>query len=280
MINEKIDLYEYFGIDRGANAGGYLTAFARCEQCELSPKIRPAMLVIPGGAYMHLSVREGEPVALAYLNEGFSAFTLAYSLNTAYPAPLLEACMAVVYIREQAEKYDVDPERVAAVGFSAGGHLTAMLATIWNEKEIAEKLGERVALAKPNAVVLSYPVATLGEYTHEATCRIITGGSGELREMLSNEKRVTPDSAPAFIWHTYEDNAVPVENSLLLASAYRKAGVPFALHIFERGWHGLSLCNAETNNQTADDRSVSEVAEWFPLSVDWLNARGFTVRVK
>ena len=128
--------------------------------------------------------------------------------------------------------------------------------------------------------MLSYPVATLGEYTHEATCRIITGGSGELREMLSNEKRVTPDSAPAFIWHTYEDNAVPVENSLLLASAYRKAGVPFALHIFERGWHGLSLCNAETNNQTADDRSVSEVAEWFPLSVDWLNARGFTVRVK
>lgn len=280
MINEKTDLYSYFGIERKNANGGYLTAYARETVDWLLPKLRPAMLVIPGGGYSHLSVREGEIVALAYFNEGYSSFALSYSINTPYPAPLLEACMAVIYIREQAAKYHADPEHVAAVGFSAGGHLAGMLANIPDEKEIVEALGKRAAHAKLNAVLLSYAVSTLGEYTHSDTCRIITGGDEGLRERLSNEKRVTGKSAPAFIWHTYADDVVPVENSFLLASAYRKAGVPFALHVFEHGWHGLSLCNDETLNQTEDDCSLAKVGKWFPLSVDWLNARGFSVKVK
>ena len=280
MLNEKIDLYEYFGLARGSANGGYLTTFAVHATSELKPKLRPAMLVLPGGGYMFLSDRENEPIALEYMVKGYSSFVLTYSINAKYPVPLIEACMAIIYIRENAEKYCVDRDHVAAIGFSAGGHLTAMLATISDEKEVKAVLGDKTAKAKPNAVVLSYPVATLGIRTHAGSRDVITGGDPELMERLSPEKRVDKNTVPAFIWHTFEDNCVPVENSLALASAYNKADVPFALHIFERGWHGLSLCNDNVSDQTEKDKALADVGKWFELSVDWLKSRGFEVKVK
>lgn len=277
MLTDKIDLYEYFGIERKAN-GGYLNVYVPAVITEIKPKLRPAILVIAGGAYVGVSQRESGVVALKYAVNGYSAFTLEYSVNVAYPVPLLEACMAVIYIRQNAAKYNVDVNHVAAIGFSAGGHLAAMLANLYREKEITAVLGDKADLAKLNAVILSYPVITMGEYTHSLSRDVITGGNKKLIELLSMEKRVTESSPPAFIWHTYEDDCVPMENALAYANACRKAGVPFALHVFEKGRHGLSLCSEETSDNTSADIAVRHVGKWFELSLDWLNSRGFSVK--
>lgn len=273
MITGRVDLYEYFGKERNGASGGYLNFLIRTPLKEIQPKLRPAILVVPGGGYSHLSGREGEPVAIDFLAAGYNAFVLEYSLNTAYPVPLDEACMAVSYIRAEAEKHCTDAGHVAAVGFSAGGHLAGLLATA-AEAETAGFNGVRL-----NAVILSYPVVTMGGYTHEGSRGIISGGDKTLFDKLSVEKRVTKNSAPAFIWHTSEDEGVPVQNSLLLAEAYAKAKVPFSLRIFEKGWHGLSLSNEETCNQTAVDEALYGVGVWTKLAREWLKGRGFCVKV-
>lgn len=279
MEVRRINLYEYFNLPKEEGASGYLTVYSRTPSKEIGAKKRPAMLVIPGGGYTMVSDREGEPVAIRFLVEGYCAFVLTYTTHAAYPVPLIEAGMAMAYIREHAEEYCVDGEKVAAVGFSAGGHLTGMLATMYGEKEVKDALGERAALVRPDAAIFSYPVVTTEDaFTHGTTKQIISGNGAIPPEKVSIEKRVTSDSVPAFIWHTFEDDCVPVENSLLLACAYKKAGVPFALHIFEKGWHGLSLSNAEVNNQTPADLALAPVGKWVELALDWLQARGFAVK--
>ena len=279
MIYERVDLYRYFGIERGERAEGYLTAYVPDPLVpEIKAKLRPGMLVIPGGGYRMRSDREKEPIALAYLQEGYCAFTLDYSVSTAYPAPLIEACMAMIYLRENAGKYGLDSAHIAAIGFSAGAHLAGMLSLLAGRPEITSVLGERAASARPDAVVLAYPVITMGEWAHEGSRDVITDGDEALKELLSLEKQVTKEAPPVFLWHTQEDVCVPVENSLLLAAAYRKAGAPFALHIFEHGPHGMSLASPETNDQTEYDRFLAPVGKWLPLSLDWLKSRGFSVR--
>lgn len=274
MRIEKIDLYKYFDIEKGNVSGGTLCAYVRDDMEALKHKTRPAALVIPGGAYTMVCDREGEPVALGFLNVGYTAFVLDYSVNVSYPVPLDEALMAVAYIKENAEKYNVDKDRMVAIGFSAGGHLTATLATATEE----EMKRQPFSASKPSAVILSYPVITMGEYTHERTRDVITDNGRIVPETLSIENRVDADSTPAFIWHTYEDDGVPVENSLLLADAYRKVGVPFSLHIFEKGWHGISLSNLETSDENPADVAIYHVGKWLDLAIDWLASRGFKVK--
>ena len=279
MIHEKIDLYAYYGKERNGSDGGYLTTYVRAPLTEIKPKVRPAMLVLPGGGYWFCSEREAEPVALRFLAAGYSAFVLDYTVKTAFPVPLIEACMAVSYLRENAEKYSIDPHHIAAVGFSAGGHLTGMLATMFEEREIRGAYRSEES-PRPDAVVMSYPFVTMQDgLTHEGARSIISGGGTVPYDKLSLEKRVTSESAPAWIWHTSEDNCVPVEHSLLLASAYRRAHVPFSLHIFEKGWHGLSLCDWEVNNQTEGEVALKPVGKWVELALDWLASRDFVPRV-
>lgn len=187
--------------------------------------------------------------------------------------------MAMAYVRENAEKYAVDPAFVAAIGFSAGGHLAGMLATLYEDKEVTRILGARNV--RPDAVILSYPVITTGIKTHGGTADTISGGDPALREYLSLEKRVTKKSPPAFIWHTGSDGAVPVENALLAAQAYGNEGVPFELHIFEDGVHGLSVSDIETAGGGENDALINiPVQNWLPLVFTWLKSRGFAVKIK
>lgn len=280
MICKEVDLYKYFNVERNGVSGGFLHTYVRMSSCELKKKTRPAMIVIPGGGYEFLSDREGEPVALAYLNKGYSSFVLKYSINTSYPTPLIEACMAVAYVRENAALYSVDKEHIAAIGFSAGGHLCGMLATLFAAEEITQALGQHAVMCRPNAVVLSYPVITMQNgLTHEGTRRVISASGKLSYNSFSIEKCVNKNSVPAFIWHTMEDTCVPVENSMLLASAYKNVGVPFALHIFEKGWHGLSLISEETCDVNNADLLLFHVGKWLELSLDWLQSRGFEIVV-
>ena len=273
MKTERIDLYEYFGITRPNGAQGYLDSYIIERNEEFSKnRLRPAMLVIAGGGYCGVVAWEKEPIALYYLAQGFDAFVLTYStVPIAFPYQLLEGCMAMAYIRENADKYRIDNEHVSAIGFSAGGHLCAMLATVYDEKEIKIFLGDKISLCRPDAVVLSYPVITTGEKTHNSTAVNISGGDVKLKARLSLENRVTEKSSPAFIWTTANDETVPCENSLYMALAYKKAGVPFELHVFENGVHGLSLATEEVNTPNAP------VSVWKDLSITWLNNRGFRI---
>ena len=279
MKVDTINLYDYFGIEKpaGWGTGGVLTCYLHEVSEEYSiNKSRPAMVVIPGGAYAFCSDRENEPIALEFLSKGFNCFSLIYSVkgnsSVEYPYQLLEGCMAIAYIKENAEKLSVNPEKVCAIGFSAGGHLCAMLATLTGEKVIKDFLGERARLCRPDAVILSYAVISWGEFSHVGSFENLCGGNKELMQQLSLEKRVTKDSVPAFIWSTFEDDAVPCENSLQMALAYKMARVPMELHVFEKGWHGLSLANSDVNSP------VLSTSKWVKLAQTWLENRGFVVK--
>ena len=271
MFCEKIDLYQYFGLKRQGGEQGYLNTYLP-EAPDYPTRVRPAMLVIAGGGYGFVSPREKECVALAYVSQGFAAFTLEYSVAPiSFPAQLIEGAMAMAYIRENAAKLAVKPDKIAAVGFSAGGHLTGMLATCFDRAEVKAALKEKAALVRPDAVILSYPVITGGEKAHRGSFDNLCGDNAELVDALSLENCVTEKSSPAFIWATADDNAVPSENSLFMALAYKTAGVPFELHIFESGVHGLSLATEETGG-------INEpVQKWVSLSVTWLKTRGFVL---
>ena len=281
MTVETVDLYKYFNISKPDGGVGLLTSYIHYQSPEYcTGRTRPAMLVLPGGGYGFVSDRENEPIAVKYLAEGFNAFALKYSIAPiGFPAQLLEAAMAMVYIRENAEKFNVIPDKVAAVGFSAGGHLLGTLCTMYNAKEVVSVLGEKAKLVKPDAAVFSYAVITSSEKTHAGSIDNLCGNDAELRKRVSIENNINGDTPPAFIWATVNDNAVPSENSLLLAMAYKKAGVPFELHLFGEGVHGLSLASRETAFSDGEGYMINdEVKPWMELSIKWLKKLGFEIK--
>ncbi|MBE5743908.1 MAG: alpha/beta hydrolase [Clostridiales bacterium] len=280
MIVKTIDLYEYYGLEKPENAVGKLTQYLPdiFEAVSFTRK-RPAMLVLPGGGYEYTSPREGEPIALKYLTKGYCAFVLNYSTKPCkYPTALREAGMAMAYIRENAEEFHVND--VCAIGGSAGGHLCACLATIYADKSL-DFLGDKKSFVKPDACVLLYPVITSGEKTHGGSFENLCGDDKALREYLSLENRVNKDSVPAYIFATLGDTCVPCKNSLLLACAYEKAGVPFSLHILEKGYHGLSV-NDITSDSNArllerEPSTPENYNDWVEQSLVWLKERGIKI---
>lgn len=205
-----------------------------------------AIVICPGGAYAGLANHEGNDYAL-YLNQfGVTCFVLKYRLGSRgyrHPAMLQDAQMAVRIVRARAAEWKIDPNKIGIMGSSAGGHLASTLLTHFdNGKPDAQDPVERQS-CRPNFGILCYPVITLGENTHSGTKQNLLGKNPdpELVKFLSNELQVTPDTPPCFIWHTWEDKAVKIENSLDFAYALRKAGVPFDLHIYQKGAHGIGL---------------------------------------
>ena len=272
MKTERIDLYEYFNVERPEGAEGYLTSLLLDEYDFAEGRVRPAMLILGGGGYLYVSQREKEPVALKYLSNGYQVFMLDYSFKPVqFPCQLIEGAMAMAYIRKNAKKLGVDNNHVSAIGFSAGGHLCGMLATLFNAPELYDTLGKDAEYCRPDAVILSYPVITSGEKTHGESFDNLTGGDAQLKERLSLEKCVTKNSSPAFIWATMNDGAVPVENSFLMAKAYKENNVPFEFHVFEDGIHGLSTAEKETLYENIP------VQKWLELSLTWLSNRGFKI---
>lgn len=256
-----------------------LTCFLAGEYPEMPNVVRDAMLVLPGGGYGFCSDREGEPIVRKYLAYGMNCFMLKYSIleNARDFAPLVEASLSVVHIKDHAEEYGIDPDRVFAVGFSAGGHLCASLGTFWNAPWLLEKLDIPYGRNKLAGTVLSYAVISGGPEGHEGSFYNISGKmrteDPELYERYSVHKHVSKDSSPAFIWSTSDDGLVNVKNSLLMGMAFKDAGMPFEMHIFPNGPHGLSIAEKETSVGRAD-LIDPDVAEWVPLSVKWINKIG------
>ncbi|WOC31419.1 MULTISPECIES: alpha/beta hydrolase [Caproicibacterium] len=275
MITEKIALAEKFPVLAGLGSSAVLYTYVRGSSEEISPsRTWPAMLVCPGGGYCMTSDREAEPVALEFAARGFQCFVLRYTCAPArYPLALQEAAAAMAYIHQESARYCVDTSRIAVMGFSAGGHLAASLSLFWDAPEVCGPLSLQAAQTRPDALCLGYPVITSGTYAHRGSFENLLGekSSAELLHRLSLENSVRPDMPPVFLWHTADDDCVPVENSLFFALALRKAEVPFELHIYPHGSHGLSLSTMQTQVR---DRSipllVPEVAGWTALCSAWL----------
>ncbi len=213
--------------------------------CE-GPGPKPAILLVPGGGYRYVSSEEGEMVAEAFRAMGYHAFVLIYTTNFLFRHPvrwqaLNDLARAVRLVRAHAAEWNVDPRRVAACGFSAGGHLVGSLAVHFARPEILpDPLPCRL-----DAAVLCYPVVTMQQSTHGQSRRALLGDPYDEaeKELMSLEKQVAPETTPTMLWHTRTDETVPVENSILFAEALRKQGVPYALHLFPFGRHGMSLAN-------------------------------------
>lgn len=224
-----------------------------------------AIVVCPGGGYGALAPHEGRDYAL-WLNErGVAGFVLKYRLGSRgyrHPSMLEDAARAVRLLRSRAATWAVDPKRVGIMGSSAGGHLASTLLTHFDSGQANAPDPVERQNCRPDLGILCYPVITLGEFTHLGSKRNLLGESpsAEAVRLLSNELQVTAATPPTFLWHTVEDKAVPVENSLLFAQALSRNGVPFDLHIYERGRHGIGLANGHP---------------WTHDLEFWLRERGF-----
>ena len=228
-----------------------------------------AVLVLPGGGYARLSdVKEGSDVAKWLNSLGISAFVLKYRLGPRYnqPTPLLDAARAMRTVRARAKEWGVDPNRIAILGFSAGGHLASTMGTKFDAGKADSKDEIERLSSRPDALILLYPVITMGEFTHAGSKKNLLGDNPtpDLIKQYSNELNVTKDTPPTFLMHTMTDAGVPVENSMSFAAALRKNGVPFEFHLYEQGPHGVGL--APTNPY---------LASWAGRCADWLVLRGF-----
>ncbi len=251
-----------------------LTAYFQDASPELGlDRKRPVVLICPGGGYGFVSDREAEPVALRMCGMGFHACVLRYSVSPEiFPAALWELAASVAWLRQHSEEYHIDADKIVVCGFSAGAHLAGCLGVFWNRDFLRELTGFSAEEMRPDRLILSYPVVTSGTFAHRGSFDNLLGDdcrNAEKLELLSLEKQVTPAMPPVFLWHTFADDAVPVENSLLLAQAMREAGVAFELHIFPEGGHGLSLADEQTDNGTGT-QIVPECAVWPALAADWI----------
>ena len=245
---------------------------------ENSPELRnfrkAAVLVLPGGGYHITSDREAEPVAKAFFAAGFNAFVLRYSVKEEARdyAPLLDAATAVKFIRDNADNYNIDKNKIVVCGFSAGGHLAASIGTLWKLDIVAEILNCDGSYARPDGMILGYPVISAGAKAHAGSFRTLLGKENPTQAELdrfSLERHVDMDTCPAFIWHTANDAGVPVENALYMCEALSAKKVPFELHVFPFGEHGLSLANAEVAPK--DEMIMPYVGRWFDFAVRWIN---------
>jgi acetyl esterase/lipase len=282
-----------------------LTTYVLSDSPELlNGKKRPAVLVCPGGAYLNCSDREAEPVALRFAALGYHTFVLRYSTyfqggpavfpppapmpvnpNSVHPGPLRDIGKAFLTIRAHADEWLVDMDKIAICGFSAGGHNCAMYSVYWQSPLLSAFFGEPPTAFKPAAAILAYAICDyrlmFGEITDPFVQMLSRAASiafmgtespsPELLEELSPALHVSQDTPPTFVWATAADELVPAENSARMAAALARAGVPFEIHIFEQGRHGLSLADQASAGSLLDVNA--DAAKWMDLAGAWLAKR-------
>lgn len=266
MVHKRIDIH----VDGSQDYAALYTYFID-NSPELRISMRPLVLICPGGGYGATSDREAEPIALQFNAKGYHAGVLRYSTApSTYSTQLLELGKAIVIIRDIAEEFNIDAERIVLLGFSAGGHLVANYCAAWQGKLITEGLNIGKERLRPNAMMLGYPVITSGEFAHRGSFENLLGAKYvELRDEVSIEKLVSDSFPRSFIWHTLGDSAVPVQNSLMLVNELVKQGISTEYHMFERGAHGLALSNELTASPSG--LGIESTCEcWIEMAYRWL----------
>ncbi|MBK8139358.1 MAG: alpha/beta hydrolase [Chloroflexi bacterium] len=298
MLIETIKLYEN-------RDDVTLTTYVLADSREmLNGKKRPGVLVCPGGAYLGCSDREAEPVALRFAAMGYHAFVLRYSTyfsgpfgglpdastmepnpNSVHPAPVRDIGKAFLTLHTHADRWLLDTSKIAICGFSAGGHNCAMYSVYWNQPLIYEHFGQNPDVFKPAASILGYALCDyrlmFGRITDRTAQQVsdaasiaflgTTAPSAELLERVSPVLHVSEHTPPTFLWATAADALVPVEHTTLMATALAVADVPFEVHIFEQGQHGLSLANQATAGSMLEIET--DAARWVDLAEAWLKKR-------
>ncbi len=228
-----------------------------------------AVVICPGGGYGGLAMgHEGHEIAHWFNQQGISAFICDYrhrGKGYGHPAPMQDAQRAIRMVRCRAHEFQIDPNRIGVIGFSAGGHLASTVATHFDSGNASETDPIQRLSSRPDFAILCYPVIALGEpYTHGGSQQNLLGRepADELVKKLSNEKQVTKDNPPTFLWHTADDSVVAVENSIQFFNALHAAKVPVELHVYEKGRHGLGLA-----------KDVPGAKNWPDELVAWLSQR-------
>ncbi len=250
MIHELINLdvdYKHYGIDHSDKKATLELFVLDNMEGVTKEKERPFILICPGGGYQHLSPREAEPIAIKFNSYGFNAGILRYSINPdIFPSQLLETDMAMSIIRSRSEEFKLAKGKLIIAGFSAGAHVAASAGTLYNT-ELVKNLGIDPMNLRPDAMMLAYPVITSGEHAHRGSFINLLGSNyDKYLDFVSLEKHIDSNTPATFIWHTFEDQAVPLENSLYFANELRKNNVKFEYHVFPNGSHGLALATEET----------------------------------
>jgi acetyl esterase/lipase len=294
MLIDKIKLWE-------KSDEVTLTAYVLDYSEEVGINKRPAIIICPGGGYLYTSDREAEPIAMKFAGEGYNTFVLRYNIynqskkdpnnsedgnkEAKYPNPLFDLAKAMLTVRENAEKWAIDTNKVFLCGFSAGGHLSASLGVHWQDELLKEKFNVDSELFKPNGLILGYPVLdyavmkeimiekkdkSLDDFWKISNNALFGEGtpSDEYLKELSPVNYVTAKTPPTFLWHTASDGLVTVRNSLNFATELSKKSVPFELHIFESGDHGLALCDKVTAKY--DSQINPQAKGWFDMALTWL----------
>lgn len=251
-----------------------ITYYGLQDNPQLLQKKRPLILVFPGGSFDHLSLREGEPVALAYAAHGFNAAVVSYNLTTdpgkIYPDAALSGLKAVSYFRENSEKLGINQERITTIGFSAGGHVVSSMNVMAESEKCQAKYDFNHDQVAPNATILGYPLINIKDIGFplpaDANQKMPTA-----KELLDTALGVTPDTPPTFIFQAVDDPVVLIDNTIEYITALRKKKVHFEAHLFNKGGHGFSLATPEV--AVGGREPDSHLAHWFKLSLEWLKDR-------
>lgn len=267
MIHEVIKIQV-----EGSLAETKLFTYLLDNSNEINPDgTRPVIVICPGGGYAMTSDREAEAMAVKFMSMGYHAVVLRYSCAPAvYPTALLEVASVIKLLRDNAKKWNIDKDKIIVQGSSAGGHLAASFGVFWKEAFLAQTLGVESELLRPNGLILNYPVITSGPFAHGDSFHNLLGDRyDELVDKMSLEKQVNEDTPKTFIWHTFPDDCVPVENALLFVMALKEKNIPTEFHMYPVGGHGLGLASELTACPNGYGIQL-ECQSWITLVETWL----------
>lgn len=243
------------------------------ENSALVEKVKPLIIVIPGGSFDHLSLREGEPVALAYAAHGFNSVVMDYNLiqdpGKIYPDAGLDVLTTVKYFRDNAEKYDIDPQKIVTIGFSAGGHVASAANYMANSEDFSQKYDYVAEDVLPNKTILGYPLINIDQLGFAMP----EGADKELPDdvkLRDSALGVTRETPATFIFQAWDDPVVLISNSIEYIRALYANQVECEAHLFTKGKHGFSLARPEVVEEGHEWQNNPHDAKWFQLSIEWL----------